>query len=959
MKALGLVIFFLYSVPFISNGQFKYPHRYFDPDEYQSDKEVLCIDQSEDGTMYMGTGTSLLRFDGERWEEGIIPDKKIIYWLEVDDRLDRVYVGSSGEFGYFDNKLIYHTLIDRLGPEVLDFGAIWEVSMTTHGVYFRSSKYIFRYDQDQLTKIDRLGPDDSPFDIVFAVDDTIYTRIRRIGLAKIYDGQLEVLVDDKDFGFKCNAFVAHPLGMLIATRSEGLFLYANHEVKAWNVEINAYLKTHSVYHAIALSNGHFAFATLTGGVLIMDEEGRHFHSIKRSNYDIHEGTGYVFEDNRAGLWIGTKRGVARIDLNSPIRYYQLEEIDDNTSFTYFNNQLYFGSINGLFVLPEGASFPKKVSDFPNLVTRIFTADDLLIGTDLSATYQIKGQKAEMLFAIPVTSLTATILSDYDYAGGEQEGLNFFRRKNGWSFVTSDEETVKNVEELVEHDSILWGISSSVGLFGYDNGVSKSYALESPIAISVFEDTPVVTTARGFYSYQKEADEFEPYAAFNSLLPSDFTEVQSVHQNGDTTWILYFDDQKTLTGDVFLKDQFIKSLPIFDVRINQGVETQLVNEVLFVSNGEEIFRYHVLEDSDHMEQAKAIIRFQFPDNSGAIPYDQNRLRFDFSVNTVYSEGDNFYRYKIDGYHKEWSDWSPQNYMEIANLLEGDYNLILEARTPDREQVWTNMSFTILSPWFRTYWAYLGYFMLLGGLVWVLVRWRLSYLESERSKLERLVASRTSEIIEQKLTIEQSLKEREVLLREVHHRVKNNLQVISSIFNMQLKEAQGSEVKKLINEGQSRIKTMSLIHQKLYQSDKLNAIEIEDYVQGLISQINQLYGRENEAITCQVEANGIQLDIDTAIPVGLILNELLSNSYKYAFDGKPGKISISITKTDVDGYCLQYQDNGKGFPSGFDFDKTDSLGLKLVAILSRQLKGKLRFKNREGACIRIDFRSVVHS
>ncbi|MEO9485328.1 MAG: histidine kinase dimerization/phosphoacceptor domain -containing protein [Ekhidna sp.] len=955
MRFRYILLFLLGTIPAMLFGQFKYPHRYFDPREYQSDREILSIDQSEDGTMYFGTGTSLLVYDGERWQESVIPGKKVIYWIKVDDASGRIYLGSNGEFGYFDSELTYFSLSDRLDTNTSDFGPIWEVDLSSHGVYFRSSKYIFRYCEDELSRIDKLSPNNSRFDVMFTVNDTIITKIRNVGLVAIYNGELEVLADSEEFDEKANAFLPHPGGILIATRSSGLFLYKDHIVQPFDAEVNDYLQEYPVYHAATLSNGHFAFATLTGGVLIMDKNGGLVHLIKQSNYGIHEGTQYVFEDSRSGLWVGTKRGMARVDINSPVQYYQLEEMTENMSYEYFDNKFYFGAINGMYALEDGNKTPQKVQGFPNLVNRIFEMDGILMATDLSDTYIVEEDMATKIFYPPLRSIAETDNENYDFVGGTQEGLIFFEKDPEWRIIYEDEETVKNVTDLITHDAKIWGISSR-GLFRYNDGNVTFYDLEGAHSLDQYKNQLIATSNEGFYSYDAVNDQFESFLALDTLVPESAVEVDDFYIQGDSTWLLYFNAEKVLTGDVYAGNQLVKKLPLFDARLEEDISIELVNGFLFIDNGADIFRYDINTTDKRSENELASIHSDKLLEVSDIPYTQNQLRFDFSVKATYSFGENYYRYKIDGYNDEWSEWSTQNYMEITNLFEGNYNLMLEAKTPDRSVISSSLSFTILPPWYRTYWAYISYVVFSSLLIWRFVKWRSSYLEDERNKLEELVSERTSEIIAQKATIEQALKEREVLLREIHHRVKNNLQVISSIFNMQSKEARTDEVKKLINDGQSRVKTMSLIHQKLYQSDKLDAIDFKDYTEGLISQISQLYSKKECQIVNKVMAKDIHLDIDTAIPIGLILNELLSNSYKYAFDEGKGNISIQIAETCSGSYQLKYCDDGKGFPDGFDWEKSESLGLRLVSILARQLKGTMEFKNGNGACFTISFRAV---
>ena len=204
---------------------------------------------------------------------------------------------------------------------------------------------------------------------------------------------------------------------------------------------------------------------------------------------------------------------------------------------------------------------------------------------------------------------------------------------------------------------------------------------------------------------------------------------------------------------------------------------------------------------------------------------------------------------------------------------------------------------------------------------------------------------------------SLSEKESLLKEIHHRVKNNLQVISSLLNMQSRESTDPQMLDVIKEGQSRVKAMSLIHQKLYQTSNLSEIDFEEYSTQLIDQLAALYKKKGLEVTKNIEAKNIKLDIDTAIPLGLILNELISNSFKYAFeDLEKGEIQVSLERLSEEDLKLVVSDSGVGLPSDIDFASVKSLGLKLVNILTKQLKGSLDFFSEEGARFEIQFKDL---
>lgn len=227
-----------------------------------------------------------------------------------------------------------------------------------------------------------------------------------------------------------------------------------------------------------------------------------------------------------------------------------------------------------------------------------------------------------------------------------------------------------------------------------------------------------------------------------------------------------------------------------------------------------------------------------------------------------------------------------------------------------------------------------FTLLGfaGLVY-------AYLKSIKN--QRLIA-------EQKYIIENSLVEKDSLLKEIHHRVKNNLQMVSSLLSLQTKNTRSKAAIEALEEGKSRVKAMALIHQKLYQNEDLSVIEMQSYIESLINSVQSVYKKGGHNIDITVDVEGVELDIDRAIPFGLMLNELVSNSFKYAFpeDDENGRIYIHIRKIgEKDGY-FEYSDNGIGLPEDTEERASSSMGIRLMNRLANQLQTTLNIdKNAE--------------
>ncbi len=217
---------------------------------------------------------------------------------------------------------------------------------------------------------------------------------------------------------------------------------------------------------------------------------------------------------------------------------------------------------------------------------------------------------------------------------------------------------------------------------------------------------------------------------------------------------------------------------------------------------------------------------------------------------------------------------------------------------------------------------------------------------------------SNIKDAKDKIKASLNEKELLLKEIHHRVKNNMQIISSLLSLQRRYTEDEEAMKVLMESQNRVKTMAMIHENLYQSTNFTHIQFDDYIERLVNDMFYSYNIKTDQIELSLDIQKVQLNIETAVPCGLIISELVSNSLKYAFpNGRKGKIHISLKQID-DNYELVIGENGTGFPEYLDFKDTDSLGLQLVNSLVGQLDGEITLDTSCGTEFVIIFKELIY-
>lgn len=207
----------------------------------------------------------------------------------------------------------------------------------------------------------------------------------------------------------------------------------------------------------------------------------------------------------------------------------------------------------------------------------------------------------------------------------------------------------------------------------------------------------------------------------------------------------------------------------------------------------------------------------------------------------------------------------------------------------------------------------------------------------------------QIKDQKKMISQALKDKESLLKEIHHRVKNNLQVISSLLNMQSLQLEDENAQAAVRESRNRVKSMALIHQDLYKDTNLSQIDSASYFEDLTQSLFDSYNIDPDRIVLEKRIDSVLLDVDIIIPLGLILNELISNALKYAFpNNKGGTLSVRFLKTN-DQFTLEVNDNGIGLPNDFDKEKLKSMGYQLIHDFARKLKGNLQISSKKGTTV----------
>lgn len=243
--------------------------------------------------------------------------------------------------------------------------------------------------------------------------------------------------------------------------------------------------------------------------------------------------------------------------------------------------------------------------------------------------------------------------------------------------------------------------------------------------------------------------------------------------------------------------------------------------------------------------------------------------------------------------------------------------------------------------------------LGGFFLVTV----SPIKDEEGKIVGSVhvARDITQRIKMENDLKKALKDKNMLMKEIHHRVKNNLTIMSSLLNLQSRYIEDESTRAIFKDSQSRVKTMALIHEKLYRSGNLKLLNMKEYIEELSRDLSNIHLSNHDNVDLVLDLENIMLDVDTAIPLGLIINELLTNSVKHAFpENQKGTINVNFRKEEDGELLLEVKDNGKGLPSNFKIENSDSLGLRLIHSLTDQIHGQIEVDGSQGAHFSIKFR-----
>lgn len=809
-------------VPLVSN----YPHEIT-----LGGEQNWCITQDKRGIIYVGNNDKgILEYDGVEWRRIPVPNDPAIRSMVLGGD-GRVYVGAVSEFGYLTpdafGSMQYRSLSDSLDKELYPFSAVWRIYSYQDKIYFCSFNFIFIYDIN-TRQLSILETGEFSF-YSFLLDGVLYVSDFGKGLLRFEDEKL-VSVRGGSFFQEMTLTALVPFDksrVLVGTYFNGLFLFDLQTGKVdenfAEQEVNDYLMESNITYIRPFREA-FVLATMAGGVVILERDGRASAVISENEGLIDQQVPFVFFnpniEGSSPLWIANFMGISKLEPENPFRVFtEASGFEDFiTDIQVFNDRLFISTFGGLYYLessPTGTQFtriPVTRGAFLRdlLLFQPSSNREFLLASSDEEVYVIDKQMRVRFLTDLVKNLPVDPIDRAEYAGrsllqdpdradrlyvGRSQVVGLQYKGGQWEeFMRANslEEHELMLKKCIDKHNFFWGSSeflvTRLDIKDPRRPIPKFFDKKSGLPANdknlVFLDPKteevLFGTRDGFYHYDYFRDTIVRDTFYNEILPPGRNQIMAFNQDGDGDyWFSFENDQgqwtellvgRTENGLELIEEKAFQRLANASVDVFYSDPEKKVwfgkSNKLYHFN-KEFFRkdstvFHSLIRSVSIGNDSLIYNGALLETASSqithpqISYGLNNIRFTWAAPFFEQEEEIEFSYRLTGFEKSWSAWSPVPFKEFTNLPFGSYTLELKARNVyGTESIPATWSFTILRPWYARFLAFVIYLLVAVIMVYVIIKLYTRRLKKENLRLEEIIQERTAEIRKQKEELTDSI------------------------------------------------------------------------------------------------------------------------------------------------------------------------------------------------------------
>ncbi len=727
----------------------------------------------------------------------------------------------------------------------------------------------------------------------------------------------------------------------------------------------------------------------TYGFGVIKDDFTNLHYYNRSTGFVSNAVVSVCQDRFGNIWFGTQGAGLIKYLHGPFTYY--ENIDGLNSQSVYcvvaetPNKIWVGAYGkGLFCYDKGVlkNYTRKEGLGTNFIRSLLITKSgrLYIGTLVGVNYFENGKISTL--KLPVEEMVVRVMKeDRDgnlWIGTNGQGLYKYDGKKWMMYNEGNGLNHKYIHSLLEDKrGRLWvGTGNGVNTIQY--GQVRNFKLSSGFCNSYIGSITEDLKGNIWFGTDRCIVRYNGQE-FRSFYESDGLASGTVYLMAtDKTGNIWVGTNKGIDKLILAENgdiQTIKNYGLYEgfkgIECNSRAVTMDEEGNIYYGTIKGLIKYDPKLDQIpnhnpilHITEVKLITEEsnwadEFENNSPwyhlpidpVFSYTQNDIAFNFVGINQYAPAKVKYLYKLEGHDRDWLA-AEGNSINYTNLLPGKYSFKVKSYTDNINNFSeTEYQFRIATPFWKSIWFILLLLIIIGVAGYIVNKYRIYREKLALIRLENQVESRTAEILKQKSEIE-------ILIKEIHHRVKNNMQVINSILNLQAVYLNDQQAIEVFKECQSRIYSMSVIHEKLYESNSLSHVNLKEYLSKLTSYLRDAY-QVNYDFEFDLAIKVNKLGVDTIIPLGLLINEIVSNSLKYAFSKKQVNIiKIHVDKVSDTQYKMLIGDNGKGCKQNIN-DTQNTFGMELIKVLVEQLNGTIVKQEEKGTMYLVSFNSIDKS
>jgi ligand-binding sensor domain-containing protein/DNA-binding CsgD family transcriptional regulator len=797
----------------------------FNNDGYKGGMQNWAIAQDARGLMYFGNNEGLLVYDGRYWKKFPLPNATVVRSVAVDAD-GRIYVGGQDEVGYFEANahgiLTYHSLLDKVPVQDMHFADIWKIILKGKEVFFRASTRILHLKDDIIT----VYPASQEWLFLGEANDEVYIQALNQGILKYEEGLWKPVANHPGLIDMAITSIMPYNGdtILISTLKNGLFLMSDQNLIKKSTPIDHLFEQNRIFCAYPINEEWIAFGTTSGGLLITDRAGNLVQQ-----YDFREGLQtnnirHVFVDRNRNLWLGLDNGIDFIAVNSAIKYILPNKTTSISSYAirFSDNKLFIGTSNGLYATPLQSNSKDlslssiAFSQVPQTEGQVWNLDEingnLMIGHEDGGLLYEEGQ-IKKIYSVPGTWVykpTSSVFPSSDVIAGTYLGLQHLSFQNGQFInrgrIEGPYESLRFVE-IDKNNGTVWASHPYRGV--YRMSLSPDYAkildqkvytnldgLPSTLHNYVFriKNQLVVAAKDGIYTFNEEQNKFMPSPLYKAL-----KNIEIQYMKEDKYGNVWFITHKKLGILDFEASSehapfTIHYFPELDGKVLAGFENiyPLDDENIFIGANMGAIHVNYRRYKEQIVQPDIVLSYMgITDNqkqyfelfgggsSGInthpkVKYSTNSFHFGFSSTHFNQQSSVEFSYLLEGYDRNWSQWSDRSEKEYTNLRPGKYTFKVKSRNShNNESAIVSYAFTVRPPWYGHPIMLLVYLVCIGLVIAYLFKRQKKKLQIHHEKelyLHQLELDRSEKEVvrlqNEKLANEISFKNKELANMTMH-------------------------------------------------------------------------------------------------------------------------------------------------------------------------------------------------